>query len=114
MNRDRLTAGNDLVIALNAHFVNPSVIDAGRDLFIGARGVSNETSVGSRQASFDYPYYPGCRTEYDGLCTTTTEVPSSHALMLVGRSADALTAQAKELEARAGRPVARRRPSRKK
>lgn len=91
VNRDRLTAGSDLVIALNAHFVNPSVIDAGRDLLIGARGVSNETPVGSRQASFDYPYYPGCRTEYHGLCTTTTEVPSSHALMLVGRDLVAAT-----------------------
>lgn len=91
VNRDRLTAGNDLVIALNAHFVNPSVIDAGRDLLIGARGVSNETAVGSRQASFDYPYYPGCRTEYDGVCTTTTEVPSSRALMLVGRDLVAAT-----------------------
>lgn len=91
VNRDRLTAGHDLVIALNAHFINPSVIDAGRDLLIGARGISNETAVGSRQASFDYPYYPGCRTEYDGLCTTTTEVPSSPALMLVGRDLIAAT-----------------------
>jgi filamentous hemagglutinin len=91
MNRDRLTAGHDLTIALNAHFINPSVIDAGRDLLIGARGISNETAVGSRQASFDYPYYPGCRTEYDGLCTTTIEMPSSHALMLVGRDLAATT-----------------------
>lgn len=85
VNRDRLTAGHDLVITLNALFINPSVIDAGRDLLITARGVSNETEVVSRQAAYDYPYYAGCRTEYDGRCATTTEVPSSPALMLVGR-----------------------------
>ncbi len=85
VNRDRLAAGNDVRVAVTASFRNETIIDAQRDLRIVARGVTNETRVETRQATFDHERFDGCLTEYDGNCSATIETPAVSALMTAGR-----------------------------
>jgi filamentous hemagglutinin family protein len=85
VNGDTLEAGNDVRVAITASFRNEAIIDAQRDLRVVARGVTNETRVDTRQASFDHERFDGCLTEYDGSCSASIETPAASALMTAGR-----------------------------
>lgn len=85
VNGDTLEAANDVRVAISASFRNESIIDAQRDLRIVVRGVTNETRIDTRHATFDYEHFDGCRTEYDGSCSAVIETPGAPALMTAGR-----------------------------
>jgi filamentous hemagglutinin family protein len=85
VNRDTLAAGRDLRVLLDARFANASVIEAGRDLTIVAKEVSNETRVDRRRVEVAYEYFDGCRTEYAGVCSADIEQPAAPATMVAGR-----------------------------
>jgi filamentous hemagglutinin len=85
VNGDTLEAGNDVRIAITAGFRNESIIDAQRDLRIVARGVTNETRIDTRQATFAHERFDGCRTEYHGTCSASIETSAASALIAVGR-----------------------------
>ncbi|MBC7206358.1 MAG: filamentous hemagglutinin N-terminal domain-containing protein [Methyloversatilis sp.] len=103
VNRDMLAAGRDLHVLLDARFANASVIEAGRDLTIVAKEVSNETRVDSRRVEVAYEYFDGCRTEYAGVCSADIEQPAAPATMVAGRD---LTVSAQRFVNRGARVLA--------
>jgi filamentous hemagglutinin family protein len=103
VNRDTLAAGRDLQVLLDARFANASVIEAGRDLTIVAKEVSNETRVDSRRVEVAYEYFDGCRTEYAGVCSADIEEPAAPATMVAGRD---LTVSAQRFVNRGARVLA--------
>ncbi|MEK7885301.1 two-partner secretion domain-containing protein [Methyloversatilis sp. NSM2] len=103
VNRDTLAAGRDLQVLLDARFANASVIEAGRDLTIVAKEVSNETRVDSRRVEVAYEYFDGCRTEYAGVCSADIEQPAAPATMVAGRD---LTVSAQRFVNRGARVLA--------
>jgi filamentous hemagglutinin family protein len=103
VNRDTLAAGRDLRVLLDARFANASVIEAGRDLTIVAKEVSNETRVDSRHVEVAYEYFDGCRTEYAGVCSADIEQPAAPATMVAGRD---LTVRAQRFVNRGARVLA--------
>lgn len=103
VNRDTLAAGRDLHVLLDARFANASVIEAGRDLTIVAKEVSNETRVDSRRVEVAYEYFDGCRTEYAGVCSADIEQPAAPATMVAGRD---LTVSAQRFVNRGARVLA--------
>ncbi|MFW2454497.1 filamentous hemagglutinin N-terminal domain-containing protein [Methyloversatilis discipulorum] len=103
VNRDTLAAGRDLLVLLDARFANASVIEAGRDLTIVAKEVSNETRVDSRRVEVAYEYFDGCRTEYAGVCSADIEQPAAPATMVAGRD---LTVSAQRFVNRGARVLA--------
>ncbi|WP_157278219.1 filamentous hemagglutinin N-terminal domain-containing protein [Methyloversatilis thermotolerans] len=102
-NHDVLVAGRDMRVLMSGRFSNHSVMESGRDIGIEAAAVSNETPVSSARFTVDYPYYPGCRTEYDGRCSVVMESAGLPATLAAGRD---LQIQANRIVNRGARMLA--------